>query len=154
MLQFMPHYYPIRRSSCRSCAHRHQRGDGDLGGEGDRAARCGRHHRSVVDDADRADAARHIAVEAAQRAVHAIFVLRIAGAVRRAPTPDIGAIANPLVRIVGAIGALRERRATAILEIVDRSEEHTSELQSLMRISYAVFCLKKKTNTRKKITTN
>src|SRR3546814_1754837 len=30
----------------------------------------------------------------------------------------------------------------------DRSEEHTSELQSLMRISYAVFCLKKKnTNT-------
>src|SRR3546814_1759132 len=27
----------------------------------------------------------------------------------------------------------------------DRSEEHTSELQSLMRISYAVFCLKKKT---------
>src|SRR3546814_4895108 len=30
---------------------------------------------------------------------------------------------------------------------LDRSEEHTSELQSLMRISYAVFCLKKKTNT-------
>src|SRR3546814_2978175 len=29
---------------------------------------------------------------------------------------------------------------------IDRSEEHTSELQSLMRISYAVFCLKKKTN--------
>src|SRR3546814_7783624 len=28
----------------------------------------------------------------------------------------------------------------------NRSEEHTSELQSLMRISYAVFCLKKKTN--------
>src|SRR3546814_4802685 len=28
---------------------------------------------------------------------------------------------------------------------LDRSEEHTSELQSLMRISYAVFCLKKKT---------
>src|SRR3546814_1509968 len=33
-----------------------------------------------------------------------------------------------------------------------RSEEHTSELQSLMRISYAVFCLKKKTH--KKYTTN
>src|SRR3546814_5610790 len=30
-----------------------------------------------------------------------------------------------------------------------RSEEHTSELQSLMRISYAVFCLKKKTKTYK-----
>src|SRR3546814_10075281 len=34
----------------------------------------------------------------------------------------------------------------AIAMILDRSEEHTSELQSLMRISYAVFCLKKKTN--------
>src|SRR3546814_9214846 len=33
-----------------------------------------------------------------------------------------------------------------------RSEEHTSELQSLMRISYAVFCLKKKTQRRRKIT--
>src|SRR3546814_1395027 len=32
-------------------------------------------------------------------------------------------------------------------EGIDRSEEHTSELQSLMRISYAVFCLKKKTIT-------
>src|SRR3546814_3426682 len=33
-----------------------------------------------------------------------------------------------------------------------RSEEHTSELQSLMRISYAVFCLKKKKNINDKIT--
>src|SRR3546814_5856021 len=32
-------------------------------------------------------------------------------------------------------------------ELTDRSEEHTSELQSLMRISYAVLCLKKKKNT-------
>src|SRR3546814_1939992 len=34
---------------------------------------------------------------------------------------------------------------------VDRSEEHTSELQSLMRISYAVFCLKKKNKKSIKI---
>src|SRR3546814_10096636 len=33
----------------------------------------------------------------------------------------------------------------AVLCVVVRSEEHTSELQSLMRISYAVFCLQKKT---------
>src|SRR3546814_7540910 len=33
-----------------------------------------------------------------------------------------------------------------------RSEEHTSELQSLMRISYAVFCLKKKNKTNNKVT--
>src|SRR3546814_3921231 len=39
----------------------------------------------------------------------------------------------------------RERTSTHRLGIV-RSEEHTSELQSLMRISYAVFCLKKKNN--------
>src|SRR3546814_3644149 len=35
-------------------------------------------------------------------------------------------------------------------EQAERSEEHTSELQSLMRISYAVFCLKKKKNTKQK----
>src|SRR3546814_5161421 len=38
--------------------------------------------------------------------------------------------------------------------IRERSEEHTSELQSLMRISYAVFCLKKKTTTYTKSQTN
>src|SRR3546814_9525525 len=40
-----------------------------------------------------------------------------------------------------------QRFATGKREIVVRSEEHTSELQSLMRISYAVFCLKKKQDT-------
>src|SRR3546814_3735472 len=42
-------------------------------------------------------------------------------------------------------GTTRERRRPDPL----RSEEHTSELQSLMRISYAVFCLKKKKNKSK-----
>src|SRR3546814_9671243 len=37
--------------------------------------------------------------------------------------------------------------------VAERSEEHTSELQSLMRISYAVFCLKKKKKTITHITT-
>src|SRR3546814_3292570 len=45
--------------------------------------------------------------------------------------------------------------ATIMLErfearLGDRSEEHTSELQSLMRISYAVFCLKKKPKNKRK----
>src|SRR3546814_10252475 len=44
----------------------------------------------------------------------------------------------------GLNGLDRER---AIINIF-RSEEHTSELQSLMRISYAVFCLKKKKTTQ------
>src|SRR3546814_5290858 len=37
-----------------------------------------------------------------------------------------------------------DSRAQLVLKTFGRSEEHTSELQSLMRISYAVFCLKKK----------
>src|SRR3546814_9429270 len=52
-------------------------------------------------------------------------------------------------------GALAEGKAADLLildtnpleDISARSEEHTSELQSLMRISYAVFCLKKKNYT-------
>src|SRR3546814_3642192 len=39
-----------------------------------------------------------------------------------------------------------QRRSDQI--VADRSEEHTSELQSLMRISYAVFCLQKKTKSQ------
>src|SRR3546814_9955531 len=45
---------------------------------------------------------------------------------------------------------LREQSSRAVVDTLGnadaRSEEHTSELQSLMRISYAVFCLKKKQN--------
>src|SRR3546814_10275695 len=41
----------------------------------------------------------------------------------------------------------------SLLKSAQRSEEHTSELQSLMRNSYAVFCLKKKKNKKHKQTT-
>src|SRR3546814_3966811 len=44
---------------------------------------------------------------------------------------------------------IRQPRSCCFI-IDTRSEEHTSELQSLMRISYAVFCLKKKTNTQRR----
>src|SRR3546814_9520565 len=44
-------------------------------------------------------------------------------------------------------GGVRRARAAAAGAFGPRSEEHTSELQSLMRISYAVFCLKKKNKT-------
>src|SRR3546814_8728368 len=48
------------------------------------------------------------------------------------------------------IGDIREEVGKIGLgEATIRSEEHTSELQSLMRISYAVFCLQKKNNTTK-----
>src|SRR3546814_5680907 len=67
-------------------------------------------------------------------AVHAA-----AGRVAPAPAPATGA------------GPRRPRKLNTVpapSRQVPRSEEHTSELQSLMRISYAVFCLKKQTSTR------
>src|SRR3546814_7690017 len=55
------------------------------------------------------------------------------------------------VRAAGTDGALMEGSGEALRFVVrrQRSEEHTSELQSLMRSSYAVFCLKKKTTSSK-----
>src|SRR3546814_2658348 len=59
---------------------------------------------------------------------------------------------------LGVVGAVRREGEDAAPEAElhraglfggDRSEEHTSELQSLMRISYAVFCLKKKKKQHK-----
>src|SRR3546814_6792871 len=41
------------------------------------------------------------------------------------------------------LGVLEPTSGRIVIEGLDRSEEHTSELQSLMRISYAVFCLQK-----------
>src|SRR3546814_9940494 len=53
-----------------------------------------------------------------------------------------------LDRLALAVVAVELRRHRRRLgRVVGRSEEHTSELQSLMRISYAVFCLKKKKKT-------
>src|SRR3546814_10275898 len=66
-----------------------------------------------------------------------------------APSNPIVSI-GPLLAVEGIRDALvrRRPRVVAVSPIVDgRSEEHTSELQSLMRISYAVFCLKKKTTS-------
>src|SRR3546814_1350262 len=54
----------------------------------------------------------------------------------------VGAL-GALIAIIGGLRLVRRRHDRA----GRRSEEHTSELQSLMRISYAVFCLKKKINT-------
>src|SRR3546814_2918025 len=50
---------------------------------------------------------------------------------------------------IGRLGDVVDRPVILVVALANarehRSEEHTSELQSLMRISYAVFCLKKKT---------
>src|SRR3546814_8117725 len=55
-------------------------------------------------------------------------------------------LAEPALQLAGDVALLLAQVAEADCIGVDgRSEEHTSELQSLMRISYAVFCLTKKT---------
>src|SRR3546814_4912550 len=62
---------------------------------------------------------------------------------------------RPVDITAGGCGQCRRRsgyrRDHAAGRICRRSEEHTSELQSLMRISYAVFCLKKKKHTKNMI---
>src|SRR3546814_2118232 len=55
----------------------------------------------------------------------------------RSALPWLDQVRGPALKSYKKLRAWRSRRL--------RSEEHTSELQSLMRISYAVFCLKKKT---------
>src|SRR3546814_9478407 len=59
----------------------------------------------------------------------------------RARADDIAELARYFLDQAAALGLPRK---TLNPDAVNRSEEHTSELQSLMRISYAVFCLKKK----------
>src|SRR3546814_5282392 len=57
---------------------------------------------------------------------------------------------NTASRILGTVDAVpcTAHNASSCGRGIARSEEHTSELQSLMRISYAVFCLKKKKNKK------
>src|SRR3546814_2574597 len=57
-----------------------------------------------------------------------------------------GSLRMDSVYCAAAGQSLSAEQAAAAAASLKRSEEHTSELQSLMRISYAVFCLKKKKN--------
>src|SRR3546814_5541843 len=67
-------------------------------------------------------------------------LLRLADAT--AAVVDIGTVSLILLTVIGVLAFHLVARAL-------RSEEHTSELQSLMRISYAVFCLKKQRTKNK-----
>src|SRR3546814_8553024 len=69
------------------------------------------------------------------------------------PTKDLVVIVNPASGVTALqpgdvvnifMGRYRKLPSGIVAFPIDRSEEHTSELQSLMRISSAVFCLKKK----------
>src|SRR3546814_5881478 len=69
---------------------------------------------------------------------------------RKASASPATGLAKRHVAEQGALVADALRHS--VREEIKRSEEHTSELQSLMRNSYAVFCLKKKNNTYKRNT--
>src|SRR3546814_6275751 len=85
---------------------------------------------------------RHLPQFAIQHRQHAIERTGVAVACRSEPQGDIGGVvhAHTLQSSAQTIGHNAPDSSSQ-----RRSEEHTSELQSLMRISYAVFCLKKKT---------
>src|SRR3546814_10560501 len=91
-----------------------------------------------------------------QQGVHplAIPVTReVPDAVLRPVGPDIVAV-DDQDRIAAQLRQRLDHPAAGFEQLLPfvghRSEEHTSELQSLMRISYAVFCLKKKNKNNKK----
>src|SRR3546814_1158046 len=73
------------------------------------------------------------------------------GRERGAALPGAVVMKESGIRKVARARNVARRDAGAMFGLVAaeaRSEEHTSELQSLMRISYAVFCLKKKKNNK------
>src|SRR3546814_7086217 len=85
-----------------------------------------------------------IAVVIGKRASHVAAADAMAHVFGYVPFLDGSARGLPPDRNTFFQGKSRETFAPMGPCIVTRSEEHTSELQSLMRISYAVFCLKKK----------
>src|SRR3546814_10563712 len=70
----------------------------------------------------------------------------VGGFVHR-PGAYAGTSMDSILHYIDQAGGIDPDRGS-FLDIEVRSEEHTSELQSLMRISYAVFCLKKKTQKK------
>src|SRR3546814_9124724 len=75
----------------------------------------------------------------------------VAMRLRNSPCIDPAVLLSSPTKASRAFRPSRLVSIGAMAETLSRSEEHTSELQSLMRISYAVFCLKKKkqNNTKK-----
>src|SRR3546814_3580900 len=94
-----------------------------------------------------------VATEALQRVVGALNApFGEAGLGDRGQEAEQGVGLRALVRIRGRGDDVHQRRGV-VAEQAARSEEHTSELQSLMRSAYAVYCSKKKKLTSEKKTT-
>src|SRR3546814_6935007 len=67
--------------------------------------------------------------------------------------PDSRYTADAKKRVTWLVNTIAQNEVHVATYYYERSEEHTSELQSLMRIPYAVFCMKKKIITTPKIIT-
>src|SRR3546814_9854874 len=107
-------------------------------------------HRSAVRGAVLAEASQSseagamVAVQA-RREVAAAQIAGIAGiSIANHNAPEQCVVSGPKTQIEQAAAKLAASGLRTVMLPVSRSEEHTSELQSLMRISYADFCLKKK----------
>src|SRR3546814_6986019 len=102
------------------------------------AIRCFIHHEDSMITSQQMRAARAL-LGIDQRQLAALANVSLPTIQRmEASDGQVRSVVDTLVKVINAL-------ETAGIEIIGRSEEHTSELQSLMRISYAVFCLKKKT---------
>src|SRR3546814_7252982 len=80
-------------------------------------------------------------------------VFNVAGSGMAAQSLRLNTVASNLANadsVASTPDAAYRSREPLFAAVKNRSEEHTSELQSLMRISYAVFCLKKKNTTQNK----
>src|SRR3546814_8442040 len=101
-------------------------------------------HRRAVAQGRRRRGARDAAARLRDRLGARALSFPRPPAARRDRPPAAGAAAGG----DGLAAAARLWTDGAARALAERSEEHTSELQSLMRISYAVFCLKKKNNNK------
>src|SRR3546814_10707961 len=87
--------------------------------------------------------ARHVDRDTLRADLQSLFALCVDGHLRITTTRFA------LDEAPAAHRAIQERDTLGKVVLLNRSEEHTSELQSLMRSSYAVFCLKQKKTTTK-----
>src|SRR3546814_6311007 len=109
-----------------------------------------RKHKTIAGAAEAAPAGQRLPVDlAAHHGLHAPAGPHLAGIVDEQfddrVVADLAALADAVMAVRARQRVLRSQPRGQ--RGIRRSEEHTSELQSLMRISYAVFCLKKKNTT-------
>src|SRR3546814_9368720 len=101
----------------------------------------------VLADDGETESLTHIEFEPfPQTSAYAALEATVAGLIAdiRVIVDDFSAMRTKVVELAEQLAGVNAN------ETAERSEEHTSELQSLMRISYAVFCLKKKNNKQQR----